>query len=172
MKAGEIERFRFLLVISMGIALILALFKVFGHSRTNSNWREIAAMYDHGRKGIATVVDVSCVAVKADDIKESPTQNWKQFYSSKPLLYRIRYSFNPPDDSLSEALVHEVIVNHDPTSTLEPGKPLPILYSVSKVDNSHVASMPFPMPPKMLGAWNPDCFCTTVNGKKVNLQKK
>ena len=167
------EVFGVLSAISVGIAFLLALYKVFGRSRGNSHQDAVAALYDHGRKGIATVVDVTCVGVKAEDLEKTVTSFQEpslyryQYYSQKPLLYRVRYSFNPPDDNLEDSLIHEVVVGHDPSGLLRPGTPLPILYSVKKEDNSYVISMPFPMPPRMLGVWNPDCCCTTVNGEKA-----
>ena len=166
----------YLLIIALIVITIAFLISAIWYLKAsweNKHQRKmVASLYAHGRKGIATVVSVSSVAVSLDDIADSPTPSWKQYYSQRPLLYRLRYSFNPPDDSMEDALVHEVLLNHDPTNVLQPGTPLPILYFVSREDNACVVSMPFPIPIRMLGAWNPDCFCTTVNGKKVNLQKK
>ena len=176
------EHLGVLFALSIGIAMILALYLGFGRGWRKISTRKkskstigktVAALYDHGRKGIATVVNVTCVGVKAEDIVESLARGGGQYYSQKPLLYRVRYSFNPPDDNLPDALTHEVVVCQDPAGVLRPGTPLPILYLVSNdslvssESHSRVVSMPFPLPPRMLGVWNPDCCCTTVNGEKA-----
>ena len=155
-----------LFVISIGVALLLSLLKVIIEKRKNSNWELIANLYDHGRKGIATVVDVTCAGVKAEDISETSTRGGWQYYSQKPLQYWVRYSFNPPDDSLSDPLTHEIVVSQDPEGVLRPGTPLPILYIVNPKDNSYVTSMPFPLPPRMLSPTHPNCFCRTRDGIK------
>ena len=79
----------------------------------------------------------------------------------------ITYKFNPPDDSLSEELVHKVIIHRDPNGHLSPGDPLPILYRIDPKNNRKVCSMPFPF--AMCDVANYDeIVCFTEHGKPVN----
>ena len=138
----------------------------YGRDEKISYRSNVAALYEHGRKCIATVVETSCVGIGRGEIVPSPSGGGMQYCLRKALRFRVRYSFNPPDDSLEENLVHEVIVDHDPTDLLRPGTPLPILYSVSQSDSSWVQSIPFPLPPSMLRN-NTACYCLTVHGQKA-----
>ncbi len=68
------------------------------------------------------------------------------FYFHGLPSYKIRYKFNPVDDSNPDDLFHEIIVHHNPANSLKPGDVLPILYKVDPNDSSKVSSMPFPLP--------------------------
>ena len=121
----------------------------------------------HGRKGIATVVDVRYCSVRDDSIVQNiGTTSGKQYYASCAASFRIRYKFNPPDDSLSEDLIHEVVTHRDLSESLAPGAPFPILYSVSD-DKRKVRSMPFPLPLQDIELDRDDYCCTTQDGKMV-----
>ena len=136
-----------------------------------------------GRRSIATVVDFEyihasvglgkIVTIQAThkDI-ESGEKIRAQDKSCYPLPYysvntypkfRLRYRFNPPDDSLREDLIHEIIVHQDYRDKLIPGTPLPILYRIDPESNRFVMSMPFPAT-----LWDAqgesDVICQTENG--------
>ena len=62
-------------------------------------------------------------------------------------LFRIRYSFNPPDDARSTDLIHEIQTHIAPEHHYKVGDPFPILYRIYRDDRlEFVDSMPFPLP--------------------------
>ena len=97
-----------------------------------------------GRKSLATVRDVQ---YKSESKKQYPE-------------FILKYTFNPPDDSETGVLLHEIVVPYDPA--LKPGDVLPILYTISK-NSTEVMSMPFPFPTKALPELS-SCYCKTCNG--------
>ncbi len=81
-----------------------------------------------------------------------------------PPTFKIRYKFNPPDDSNTEDLIHEVYVHFNPAKWCKPGTPIPILYDIEHYDDNLeiVRSMPFPFP--LFEIKSPDeIYCGTIN---------
>ncbi len=98
-----------------------------------------------GRKTIATIVDIQYDAVK-DEFCEQNVHT-KNFAVHQYPRFRVRYSFNPPDDRTPFDLTHEIIIDEDPESFLKVGDPLPILYRIykNKAGVEFVNSIPFPI---------------------------
>ncbi len=127
---------------------------------------EIVSQYDEdlitiqkiiktGTKTIATVIDI-CLLPPDIEYEEDYVLNYNgheqfaTYYHGIP-NFVIRYSFNPPEDNNPNDLIQAVVVHHDPTLTLQPGSPLPILYMIKKYDTDQdgplrVISMPYPFP--------------------------
>ena len=108
----------------------------------------IRSLLTMGRKALATVVSVDYAGLNPNAVSTA--------------LFRVRYTFNPPDDALEADLVHEVSVCNDPL--LSPGDAFPILYSIEKTNGKEelVRSMPFPFPIPRIAPSN--CYCTTRQG--------
>lgn len=114
------------------------------HNTELLNVPKLKHLLQNGRKSLATVRDVQ---YRADSEKQYPE-------------FVLQYAFNPPDDSATDDLIHEIVVPYDPA--LKPGDVLPILYTVSE-DSTEVMSMPFPFPTKALPELS-SCYCKTSNG--------
>ena len=121
----------------------------------------------HGRKGIATVVEAIYSSVRNDMIHPQFGTKENQFRATCSASFRLRYKFNPPDDSQNEDLIHEITTHQDVSESFPPGSPLPILYDVS-VDKRRVRSMPFPLPVKAIDLERDAYCCTTMEGKMVS----
>ena len=137
----------FVIVIIVGIFVFFNdLFNAYQNSRnfTKHLLQILKHLLQNGRKSLATVRDVQ---YRADSEKQYPE-------------FVLRYAFNPPDDSATDDLIHEIVVPYDPA--LKPGDVLPILYTVSE-DSTEVMSMPFPFPTKALPELS-SCYCKTSNG--------
>ena len=128
-----------------GIYIIIEKIKKFDCFSAHQNFRNfLKHLLQNGRKSLATVRDVQ---YRADSEKQYPE-------------FVLQYAFNPPDDSATDDLIHEIVVPYDPA--LKPGDVLPILYTVSE-DSTEVMSMPFPFPTKALPELS-SCYCKTSNG--------
>ena len=121
----------------------------------------------HGRKGIATVVEAIYSSVRNDMIHPQFGTKENQFRATCSASFRLRYKFNPPDDSQNEDLIHEITTHQDVSESFPPGSPLPILYDVS-ADKKRVRSMPFPLPVKEIDLDRDAYCCTTIDGKMVS----
>ena len=99
----------------------------------------------YGRKTIATVISVEYQNVN-DDFCEHNVDTLQYAVHQAP-KFSIKYSFNPPDDSDENDLIHEITVDEPPETFLKPGDPLPILYRIYKNSKGIecVDSMPFPV---------------------------
>ena len=144
--------------------------------------REIKEFISDSQKTIATIVDVTYIppvsSVTRFEISDQPHSDHtvdEQYYyyydlthySEESPRFRIRYKFNPPDDSLQEDLIHEIYTNIDYRNILKPGMPLPILYQVGGYDNTCVTSMPYPLPIAGCRPTRKDAFMnTTYNGQQ------
>ena len=109
----------------------------------------IHRLLKHGRKSLATVVDVRFGGQNPEAMNGG--------------LFVVRYAFNPPDDALESDLIHEVSVCNQPL--LSHGDTIPILYAIDKDRNGEelVQSIPFPLPVKSLAPL-PYCGCSTRKG--------
>ncbi len=178
--AGEIAPLRAILSLGLGSAFIYALFQFFcfcynvdkpewtryykpSYNRAE-NCRELMMC---GRKTIATITSISYKNYSSTDIEKYSFQNQKEgIYLHNIPQFEIAYKFNPLDDSLTEDLVHRIIIHRDPRAHLTVGDPLPILYNVSIEDNSRVESMPFPFACCDVNIYS-DIICITKNGQIV-----
>ena len=97
-----------------------------------------------GRKTIATIVSIDYLNAKDEYCEQNIRTN--QFAVHQRPCFKVRYSFNPPDDNDPNDLVHEIIVHEDPDTFLQVGEPLPILYNIHiEADFENVYSIPFPL---------------------------
>jgi len=105
-----------------------------------------------GRKAIATIVDFTDLPIPE---KRRSTQSARmsggaasqiEIVSTSRVAFKLRYRFNPPDDSSPYDLIHEITIYNHQTEGLEPGSPIPILYYINPDDNTDVISMPYPYP--------------------------
>lgn len=102
-----------------------------------------------GCKSIATVIAVDYVPTRPEKVEVLlHERNLVQCgYHGIP-TFKVRYKFNPPDDSNPNDLIHEVVIHQDPAKTCKIGDPLPVLYRIF-YDGSKkeiVESIPFPFP--------------------------
>ncbi len=125
-------------------------------------------LMNSGQKTIATIVSIRYVP---NNGKPGETynyigiaaQNGECVYIHTVPSFIVTYKFNPPNDSLSEELVHRTTIHRSSDSKLHLGDPLPILYKVDAIDKQKVYSMPFPF--AMCDVENyEDLICYTVNG--------
>ena len=112
-----------------------------------------------GYKTIATIEDVEYIPaiseyaegyrflyyggskhVKLEALSELQDYGECVYYHYVP-CFLVKYSFNYE----SKRYVHEIVIHREPSSELEKGSPLPILYYVDK-DNDKMLSMPYPYP--------------------------
>lgn len=111
--------------------------------------QSIQKLITDGCKTIATVIDVTYVPTDADKVEVLlENKNLVQCgYHGLP-SFKIRYKFNPPDDSNPNDLIHEVIIHSNPEKTCRPGDPITILYRIfyEGTTNEIVESIPFPFP--------------------------
>ena len=133
--------------------VVTFLFRAGENKELEAQWNReafyIRELLERGRKSMATVVRVEYMG-KNSEARTSP-------------LFKVRYAFNPPDDSLASDLIHEIVVCNEPH--LSPGDSLPILYLIenSLLGVESVYSMPFPLPVKTL-AELASCYCMTRDG--------
>ncbi len=131
---------------------------------------EVMRLLMFGRKTIATIVSFEYVPfdelayIKSNNELNHNSLKYGDLISIGKAVFLLRYRFNPPDDSLDEDLVHEIVLHSDDGENLEPGSPLPILYYV-KDNNKIVSSMPYPLPLVMVEE-APTFFCVKVNEQK------
>lgn len=139
----------------------------------------VAKILKYGRKTIATVVSVDYVPPQSISIRklrmsskqENCIHTFPDFICVEQPYFKIRYKFNPPDDSESTDLIHEFYVFNDVRMDILPGSPLPILYSYSGTpdvvseNNTFVQSMPFPIPFSYLFMSKTKLVCNTLCGK-------
>ena len=107
---------------------------------------QIWEVITNGSKTIATVVDIQYISSDQQYIKrvKSSTKSTSttnsnncdnaivRFIVRNSPAFKVKYKFNPPDDSKEEDLVHEFIMHHEPEKYLKIGDPLPILYWVKR----------------------------------------
>ena len=122
-------------------------------------------LFRMGRKSVATIMSVEYAsaddrliepfafteATSSGSVNNQPVYTQKQtdsygFYYHRYAAYRIRYKFNPPDDSSPFDLVHEVVTYSDCEGKLNPGDLIPIIYYINPEDNREVISTPYPVP--------------------------
>ncbi len=122
-------------------------------------------LFMHGRKSVATIVNVeycsseealiepytfteatSCGTVNGNPVYTQQQTDKVGYYCHRYAAYRIRYKFNPPDDSSPYDLVHEVVTYSDCEGKLNAGDLLPIIYYINPTDNREVVSTPYPVP--------------------------
>ena len=125
-------------------------------------YRIIQDLLQNGRKAMATVIKIDYVSknVNPKEMKFQALCNdpapvggcWADYgyyrstYNLELPIFRVTYTFNPPDDSSANDLYHTIYLPYDPTLALHTGDMLPILYRIDPLDNSRVTSMPFPFP--------------------------
>ena len=98
----------------------------------------------YGRKTIATIVSIQYDCVQ-DNMIEFEVYTGQCVAHQSP-RFKVKYRFNPPDDSDANDLTHEIIIDEPPETFLKEGDPLPILYRIyQSEDGEHVDSMPFPI---------------------------
>ncbi len=125
------------------------------------NKKTVYALLKYGRKTLAVIQSIQYHGVwekclngyyLADSSLSRPdkayygTSAYYSLYSDVLPTICITYSFNPPDDSSLDDIVHSVFVPAISEKFLKEGDLLPILYEVNPFDNSIVNSMPFPLP--------------------------
>ena len=99
----------------------------------------------YGRKTIATIVSIQYDCVQ-DNMIEFEVYTGQCVAHQSP-RFKVKYRFNPPDDSDANDLTHEIIIDEPPETFLKEGDPLPILYRIYRDESGeHVDSMPFPIP--------------------------
>ena len=108
------------------------------------NRQALSELIVNGRKTVATIVDIDYLP-----IPDNRNVDWEHdllVAKTRP-SFRVKYSFNPPDDKRESDLVHEYIAHSSPDEFYHKGDPLPILY---KIDETYfgetVVSMPYPFP--------------------------
>ncbi len=125
-----------------------------------------------GIKTIATVVSVQYKpnnGMPGEDYQYEgmPDSEGDCVYIHNIPSFVVTYKFNPPDDSLGEDLIHQITIHRAPDGHLNPGDPLPILYSIDPKDKRKVCSMPFPF--AMCDTENyGEIVCYTEHGKPLN----
>ena len=140
-----------------------------------------ALLIKNGRKTMATITQIEYVGTKNNNESENILTNLNDevyiddnfsngyhYYQTKGReipIFKLTYTFNPPDDSLDEDLVHSIYVPFDPGQTLKPGDILPILYYIDPNNNGRVASTPFPYPVDKIYHID-DIYCRTNNNTK------
>ncbi len=124
------------------------------------------------KEGIKTIATVVSVQYKPNNGKPGEDYQYDcrlgyrgdSIYIHGIPSFVITYKFNPPDDSLSDDLIHQITVHRDPDGHLNPGDPLPILYQIDPKDKRKVYSMPFPF--AMCDVENyGDIICYTLDGE-------
>ena len=122
-------------------------------------------LFKNGRKSVATIMSVEyesaddrlvepytfTEATSSGSVNDKKVYTQTQtdslgYYYHRYAAYRIRYKFNPPDDSSPYDLVHEVVTYSDCEGKLNPGDLIPILYYINPDDNREVISTPYPVP--------------------------
>ena len=117
----------------------------YGYSATGP-MLSVDSLIRDGRKTIATVVDITYLPIPENVVEKSVKTT--QFAVHKAPEWVISYAFNPPDDSDPNDLVHEFRVHESPVEFLQPGDPIPILYSINRIgkeQTEYVFSVPFPI---------------------------
>ena len=125
------------------------------------NKKTVSALLKNGRKTLAVIQSIQyhgvwekCLngyyladsSLSRQDKAYYGTSAYYSLYSDVLPTICITYSFNPPDDSSLDDIVHSVFVPAISEKFLKEGDLLPILYEVNPFDNSIVNSMPFPLP--------------------------
>lgn len=178
--AGNISKaFGVLILCGLVTVFLLSFFKL-TYSIEKAKWtdkyRSSSARLENcldlmkrGRKTIAIITNISYKSYSSDDVEEYEFKNKdKGVYLHNIPRFEISYKFNPPDDSLTNDLVHHIIVHRDPSEHLHVGDPLPILYEVSQKNNRRVESMPFPF--ALCDVHDiPEMMCVTLNGSVVSV---
>ncbi|MBQ9816760.1 MAG: protein kinase [Proteobacteria bacterium] len=113
------------------------------------NDKDILDLIQKGRKTIATITQIEFIESNPGEV-EAITFNTgavrQLVYAGAPRI-RIRYKFNPPDDSNPNDLIHQVVVHRLPPDNCKPGEPLPILYNIDRTSGDEsVTSIPYPFP--------------------------
>jgi hypothetical protein len=135
-------------------------------------YKERNFLLTHGIKTIATVVSVQYKPNHGrlgEDYQytEGIAAKDKSIYIYNVPSFVITDKFNPPDDCLSEDLIHQIIIHRAPDEHLNPGDPLPILYRIEPLDNGRVYSMPFPFAQCDVENYD-EIVCMTQYGLCVN----
>ena len=145
---------------------------------------DVRRLLSNGRKAMATITDIQYEGIqqkKKDntdsfyaitdipyaipcDYSDPDKKSFHPYYVSCKVdgaaLFRITYTFNPPDDATEVDLVHQIFVPFDPSLHLKPGDMLPILYDFDPKTPHIVKSMPFPYPIKKIVKLT-DIYCET-----------
>ena len=154
---------------------------IFSITETKSNDKYLT-LIQHGRKTMASIIQIEYVAATDIDHPTEPAvdlnstvnyprlelsdghyerkDSYKYYLSDALPVFKITYTFNPPDDSQDSDIVHQIYVHFDPCQKLKPGDMLPILYYIHPNDNRIVTSTPFPYPVDKIYDID-DIFCTT-----------
>ncbi len=116
------------------------------HKLENLMCAKFNAVLKKGRKTIATIISIEYQKIDVQRVEfHKKTQQYVVHDSPK---FKVRYKFNPPDDSNPNDLIHEITVSEAPGESFKAGAPLPILYRIyneKKNDIEHVDSIPFPL---------------------------
>ena len=118
--------------------------------------KNIQSILMNGRKNVATIIDIQYMPCKGEYLQTYKKTNRTYIYGGNP-LFKIVYSFNPPDDAREEDIHHVCFTHIEPEGHYKVGDPLPILYQfyrkqrkndqTGKYENAeYVESMPFPLP--------------------------
>ncbi len=123
-----------LLISITSIAYIYALNRV--RRDANSFQIDQLTFFKQARKSMATVIRIEYIPVSWVNLKAgiSFTPSWK-----------IYYSFNPPDDSSPDPLIH-CVTTHASVEHLKEGDLIPILYFINRKMVECVYSTPYPIP--------------------------
>ena len=118
----------------------------------------IQSILKNGRKNVATIVAIEYVHAKGEYLQSYMRNKTRKLYiyTGNP-LFKITYTFNPPDDAREEDIRHVCFTHIEPEGHYKVGDPLPILYQfyrksratyqTQKFDMAeYVESMPFPLP--------------------------
>ena len=171
-----------LVLIPASAVFAVILYKLWGESEWKSSielpkHRSTDKQTNHNRnllfsEGIKTIATV--VSVQYKPTNGTPGEDYQYegklarrgdgIYIHNVPSFIIIYKFNPPDDSLSGDLIHQITVHRDPDGHLSPGDPLPILYRIDPKDNRKVYSMPFPFAQCDVDNYD-ELVCFTEHGK-------
>ncbi len=110
--------------------------------KTWPEYRAQCSFLKSARKSMATVIRLEYLDIQSNLEDASLFKHGIAY----PATWKITYSFNPPDDSSPDALVHTVMTHTEPDKSLE-GSLIPILYLIKNDKNGErVLSTPFPVP--------------------------
>lgn len=147
-------------------------------------------LFMHGRKSVATIVNVeycsseealiepytfteatSCGDTDGHSVYAQQQTDKVGYYCHRYAAYRIRYKFNPPDDSSPYDLVHQVVTYSDCEGKLNAGDLIPIIYYINPQDNREVISTPYPIPyDDFMNYSHLIGYSTDVQTNEVNIQ--
>ena len=110
---------------------------------------QMQSLLQNGRKTIARIHKIEYIPqdnVKITGMRHRHLEKKRVYYLANKPLFKILYSFNPPDDKREDNIIHSFITQADPENHYQVGDPLPILYTIEdNYFNDLVTSMPFPL---------------------------